>query len=145
MNDGGCAPQEKRALAGADDLPVRRISWDEALAYCDWLDKKLAGSSTAPRLIADALAGRRDGQRYRITLPSEAEWERAARGTEARLYPWGNTINATKAKLSAMGNQSVGVVGAFQAFRTPEGVYDLDGNLGEFTRSIDLPYPVRGR
>lgn len=144
VRDHGCAPQDKRALEGANDLPVRWISWLEALAYCDWLDKKLKSLIAVPGPLADALAGGRDGARYGIRLPSEAEWERAARGTNARLYPWGDSIDATKANYtvtSPTGKRNVVAVGSFPAGRTTEGVYDLGGNVSEWTRSDKKSYP----
>jgi formylglycine-generating enzyme required for sulfatase activity/uncharacterized caspase-like protein len=133
--DGGCVPVDKRALDGPDDLPVRHVSWHEALAYCDWIDKKLRGSSATPRHIANALAT----EGYRITLPSEAEWEHAARGSNGRRYPWGNAaVDSTRANYDS--SEPV-AVGSLPAGRTPEGVCDLAGNVWEWTRSLYKPYP----
>jgi formylglycine-generating enzyme required for sulfatase activity/uncharacterized caspase-like protein len=142
VKDGGCAPRDGRALDGADDFPVRWVSWREAVAYCDWLDGKLRQSPETPTALADALAGRRDGRSWRITLPSEPEWERAARGTEARIYPWGNAApDASSANYDATGKGDVVAVGSFPAGRTPEGLYDLAGNVSEWTSSYYGPYP----
>ena len=60
------------ATAESDDYPVLGVNWDSAVAYCNWLSRKT-------------------GKKYR--LPTEAEWEKAARGTDQRRYPWGNDID----------------------------------------------------
>jgi formylglycine-generating enzyme required for sulfatase activity len=102
-NHGGGTP-------GADDYPLLGVNWDSATAYCNWLSA-------------------RTGKRYR--LPTEAEWEKAARGTDQRRFPWGSTIDRASANF----------VGA-QAFDTvlPAGYYDgsVRGELK--TRSNASPY-----
>jgi formylglycine-generating enzyme required for sulfatase activity len=143
-DDGGCMPADRGALAGGGDLPVRWVSWHEALAYCAWLEGKLKSWVGAPPPIAAALAGRRDGGAWRITLPSEAEWERAARGTDARIYPWGADIDPSKANYSSAnpGRLTPMVVGTFPAGASPVGAMDMAGNVWEWTRTVgDSRYP----
>ncbi len=102
--------------------PVVGISWYEATAFCKWLTQHL-----------------NDGYEYR--LPSEAEWEYAARGPARRPYPWGDDLpDGERANF----NQTHGgttAVGCFPAGATPEGLLDLAGNVWEWTRSEYRSYP----
>jgi formylglycine-generating enzyme required for sulfatase activity len=142
-SDGGCRPAERNALAGRDDLPVRFVSWHEAVAYCSWLERKLTTWNGAPNAVVDSLAGRLGPGTWHVALPSEAEWERAARGTDARIYPWGNEIDSTKANYTEANRDVPMPVGAFSAGASPYGLIDLSGNVSEWTRSQFRPYPFR--
>lgn len=74
-------PRDWRLFALADDLPVVGVSWLDCEAYCRW------------RSEVDAGVGSAEGQRKALRLPTEAEWERSARGgVEGRRYPWGDEI-----------------------------------------------------
>ncbi len=102
--------------------PVVGESWYEALAFCRWLTRHLD-----------------DG--YVYGLPSEAEWEYAARGTERRMYPWpAGELDGERANYRHEYN-GTSAVGCFPAGATPEGIYDLAGNVFEWTRSAYRAYP----
>jgi formylglycine-generating enzyme required for sulfatase activity len=116
---------DPQALEGRPDLPVRFVSWPDALAYCRWLE-------TTPRLKRLVLEG------WRVTLPTEAQWEKAARGTDGRIFPWGNEPRSDRANF---GGASVKPVGSYECPECPFGLADMSGNLWELTRSAYRAYP----
>ena len=94
--------------------PVVGICWYEARAYCAWLGRQ----SALP-----------------LRLPTEAEWEAAARGTAGRAYAFGDTWSAAKANSHDTHIRSTTPVGVFPEGDTPEGIQDLTGNAYEWTSS----------
>ena len=99
---------------GFENYPAGEMSWYGAVAYCKWLDKR---------------------------LPSEAEWEKAARGTDGRPYPWGNEKPRPDLAFFGGFRGEVVPVGQFPAGASPFGVLDMAGQVWEWTRSIYRPYP----
>jgi serine/threonine-protein kinase len=98
--------------------PILGISYADAEAYCAWY-------------------ARRTGDPVR--LPSEAEWEKAARGTDGRLYPWGNRFDATFCKMAgSRADRPVPErVGSFPSDVSPYGLYDVSGSVAEY---VDTPF-----
>lgn len=122
-----------RGTPGRGDLPAAGVSWTEALAYARWLDRRLREDDAVPSAIRDFLAA---GARAR--LPSEAEWEKAARGGDGRIFPWGNRPRSDRANFGADGPAPVG------SFACPEcahGLADMAGNVWEMTSSPLRDYP----
>jgi formylglycine-generating enzyme required for sulfatase activity len=124
---------DEQALRGPANHPVGFISWPDALAYCRWLEKSLREWSGTPPRIRTLL---QNG--WRVTLPTEAEWEKAARGTDGRIYPWGNAPRKDRANFEAAGTTPVG---QFSCPECPFGLADMSGNVWELTRSPYQPYP----
>jgi formylglycine-generating enzyme required for sulfatase activity len=116
---------------GRANQPVVLVSWHDALAYCEWLTEKLRVWDETPEPLATLL--REEG--WRITLPSEAEWEKAARGLGRRIFPWGNEANPERANYSDTGIGTTSAVGCFPDGASPYGVEDLSGNVWEWCRT----------
>ena len=115
----------------ADRHPIVGVSWYEAVAYCAWLCE---------------ITGRL------FRLPSEAEWEKAARGAaDSRKFPWGDRFEANRANTAEAGIGATTTVDAFPLGASPYGVLDLAGNVFEWTQSkwgrnwqeLEFQYPYR--
>ncbi len=145
VESSGQRAGNERSLRGIDNHPVVHVSWHEAMAYCKWLTDALRQSRDAPEPITSLL---KEG--WRISLPSEAEWEKAARGADGRIYPWGNdSPDPNKANYEGTGVGGTSSVGCFPGGASPFGLLDMAGNVWEWTRSIwgvkfsepDFKYP----
>ncbi len=105
---------------GGDNYPVTMVSLNDAIAHCEALDKR---------------------------LPTEQEWEKAARGTDGRIYPWGNKFNKvlciTKESAAVEGQTAlIAPVGSCEKGNSPYGVADMAGNVWEWTSSYDQRYSI---
>ena len=106
---------------GDERLPVVGVSWYEAAAYCRWL-------------------GEATGRAFR--LPTEAEWEKAARGSDERIFPWGDRFDAARCNVRAGGLGRTLPVGRFSpAGDSPYGCAEMVGNVSEWTLTRFTAYP----
>jgi formylglycine-generating enzyme required for sulfatase activity len=121
-----------QARRGPDE-PVTDVSWSEAAAFCAWLGQ---------------------GTRYTTRLPTEAEWEKAARGPDGRVYPWGSAFDGQRLNFADRqssapwrdaavddGFADLAPVGSFPAGASPYGALDMAGNVSEWVSSRLWPYP----
>jgi formylglycine-generating enzyme required for sulfatase activity len=126
--------------------PVVGVSWYEAVAFCNWLTSLPSPDSTG----AGASSQKAAGGTFR--LPTEAEWEYAARGeNRARNFPWGDKFERGRANTAELGIGATTRVDAFPNGVSPFGVWDLSGNVFEWTlcrwgvnwQELQYVYPYR--
>ncbi len=124
--DQPAAPDDWEEQQAHPSRPVVGVSWYQAMAFCAWLTDRLRrpqGAKGAILLPADR----------EVRLPTEAEWEYAARGAAGRRYPWGDAVpDAQRANFAETKVGSPSPVGVFPCGATPEGVLDLAGNVWEW-------------
>lgn len=118
VRDTGSTPPEHwhghELTSGLENHPVVNVTWHDAIKYCAWLSER---------------------SNKNISLPSEIEWEKAARGSDGREYPWGNWKELF-CNSNELGLNATTPVGLFINGASPYGVLDMSGNVWEWTRSV---------
>jgi formylglycine-generating enzyme required for sulfatase activity len=132
VEESGYKVADEGSLRGLTNHPVVWVTWHEALSYCEWLTERLQSWEGTPEPLATLM--RQEG--WRISLPTEAQWEKAARGSDGRIYPWGDQFDPAKANTGATGIGTTSAVGCFPTGASLFGVLDASGNVWEWTRSL---------
>jgi len=114
-------PYEKKLPKGKDDHPVVYVSWQDATAFCTWA----AQVSGVP-----------------VRLPSEAQWEKAARGTDGRTYPWGEQEPDANLANFNSNDRDTTEVGRYPKGASPYGALDMAGNVWEWVNDWYGDYSV---
>ncbi|MGB8647485.1 MAG: SUMF1/EgtB/PvdO family nonheme iron enzyme, partial [Anaerolineae bacterium] len=159
VKGGRHTPRDERSVRGVANHPVCYVNWYEAIAFCRWLNE---------------VYGQQLPQGYRFSLPSEAEWEKAARGgmqvppqpvtrriaeglavpanlplvvnrAPERAYPWEGAFDANKANMVETGIGTTSAIGCFPRGASPYGIEELSGNVWEWTRSVYQKYPYQSQ
>lgn len=146
VKDRDVTPGDADCLRGIDNHPVVWVSWHEALAYCRWLTERLKTWEGTP----EPLAGLLRDKGWQVRLPSEAQWEKAARGgleglgqpnpNPGRRCPWGHTPESdgpdpNRANYYETGILRTSAVGCFPGGASPYGVLDMSGNVWEWCQT----------
>jgi formylglycine-generating enzyme required for sulfatase activity len=105
VSAGPCSPNQKFDGFTDPQQPVVGVDWNQVDTYCKWVGKR---------------------------LPTEAEWEKAARGTDGRTYPWGEGIDCSKANYSDCKHGKTKNVGSYPSGESPYGAMDMAGNVWEW-------------
>jgi formylglycine-generating enzyme required for sulfatase activity len=120
-----------RSPRGEANLPVVDVSWHDATALCAWLNGvRRVQERAMPSLELPP-----------IRLPTEAEWERAARGEDGRTFPWGEGFDPSLANTREGERVASSPVGAYPRGASLYGALDMAGNIWEWTSSLDQRYP----
>jgi formylglycine-generating enzyme required for sulfatase activity len=131
---------DDRIPRGKESHPVVNITWHDAMAYCEWLQKKVhvAGFKLKVWQSEGQLSTcRLKPATYHVQPPSEAEWEKAARGSkDQRSYPWGDQWQEGHSNTRELGVSDTTPVGIFPEGSSPYGVLEMSGNVWEWSRTL---------
>jgi formylglycine-generating enzyme required for sulfatase activity len=105
VGETGFQPKSWTPHPGREEVPAVDVTWEDAQAYCTWAKKR---------------------------LPSEAEWEKAARGLDGRIYPWGDEFERSRVCIVENGSAESAPVGHYKSGESSFGMLDMAGNVWEW-------------
>ena len=114
VSAGVCTSTPDSQYSTTANQPINRVTWYQAAAYCEWRGAR---------------------------LPTEAEWEYAARGPDNLKYPWGNEFDGNKVHYSQNSSNKTADVGNYPSGTSWVGALDMSGNVWEWTNSLYKDYP----
>jgi formylglycine-generating enzyme required for sulfatase activity len=131
------APDRFGGVFDLPNHPVVMVTWYEAYAFTRWLEDrfKVSGCRLQVWRRGQLETLNLEPETFQIRLPTEAEWEKAARRTDARVYPWGNDPDPNRMNFDGTGLGTTNAVGAFPGGASPYGVLEMSGNVWEWCQT----------
>jgi formylglycine-generating enzyme required for sulfatase activity len=137
--EGVTGPEECGMPFSLPNHPAVGVSWYEAVAFCRWLEEQLQVTGCTLHVWTATGEKMREVKlepgTFNVHLPTEPQWEKAARGTDGRSYPWGDEPDSNFANYDDTGIGTTSAVGCFPDGVSPHGVEDLSGNVLEWCRT----------
>ncbi len=120
----------------APNQPVVGVTWYEAMAFCRWLQERFRATGSRVQVWQEGQLQTLNLTPEIVRLPTEAEWEKAARGTDGRTWPWGDRWEEGRANTGEAGLKQPSPVGILPGGDSPYGAADMAGNVWEWTLSL---------
>jgi formylglycine-generating enzyme required for sulfatase activity len=130
-------PEKEGGVYDLPNHPVVMVTWYGAVAFCNWLNEKFHVPGSMFQVWCKGKIENRniENETWNIRLPTEAEWEKAARCEDGRIWPWGHEFDSAKCNMEDTGIGTTCAVGLFPGGDSPYGCADMAGNVWEWCQS----------